>query len=58
MLEMLCAIPEEIGWVIVGAMGMLAFQMLCLLVWQLAIEPLVYLVKDWRAARKERLVKP
>jgi hypothetical protein len=23
MLEVLCAIPEEIGWVIVGAVGML-----------------------------------
>lgn len=27
MLEMLCAIPENIGWVIVGAMGMLTAMM-------------------------------
>lgn len=25
MLEFLCSIPEEIGWVIVGAMGMFTF---------------------------------
>lgn len=54
---MLCAIPEEIGWVLVGAMGMLAFQMLCLLVWQLAIQPLVCSIRYWWAIRKERRAK-
>ena len=28
MLEMICAIPENIGWVIVGAMGMLCVMMM------------------------------
>lgn len=29
MLEFICSIPEHIGWVMVGAVGMLAFIMLC-----------------------------
>lgn len=53
MLEFLCAIPEEIGWVIVGAVGMITFQLLCVLVWQIALEPLVYSIKEWWAIRKE-----
>ena len=28
MMELICAIPENIGWVIVGAMGMLAVVMM------------------------------
>ena len=28
MLEMICAIPENIGWVVVGAVGMLCAVML------------------------------
>ena len=32
MMNLICAIPEEIGWVIVGAVGMLALEMLGLLV--------------------------
>lgn len=53
MLEFLCAIPEEIGWVIVGAVGMITFQLLCVLVWQIALEPLVYSIKKRWAIRKE-----
>jgi hypothetical protein len=53
MLEFLCAIPEEIGWVIVGAVGMITFQLLCVLVWQIALEPLVCSIKKWWAIRKE-----
>lgn len=32
MLEMICAIPEHIGWVLVGAVGCLCVQMFGLLV--------------------------
>ena len=32
LLEMICAIPEHIGWVIVGAVGMLALEMCGLLI--------------------------
>ena len=53
MLEFLCAIPEEIGWVIVGAVGMITFQLLCVLVWQIALEPLVCSIKKRWAIRKE-----
>ena len=28
MLEMICSIPENVGWIIVGAAGMLAMVML------------------------------
>ena len=28
MLEMICSIPENVGWIIVGATGMLAMVML------------------------------
>ena len=53
MLEFLCAIPEEIGWVIVGAVGMITFQLFCVLAWQIALEPLVYSIKEWWTTRKE-----
>ena len=32
MINWICSIPEEIGWVLVGAAGMLALEMLGLLV--------------------------
>ena len=32
MMNWICSIPEEIGWVLVGAVGMLALEMLGLLV--------------------------
>ena len=32
MMNFICSIPEEIGWVIVGAVGMLALEMFGLLV--------------------------
>lgn len=32
MLEFICNIPENIGWVIVGAVGMLALEMCGLLI--------------------------
>jgi hypothetical protein len=47
MLEMLCAIPEEIGWVIVGAMGMVTVQLFCKLMWEVVIEPITYSIKQW-----------
>lgn len=56
MLEFLCAIPEEIGWVIVGAVGMIAVQLFCKLVWEIAIEPLVCSIKEWWKNRQENKV--
>lgn len=53
MLEFLCSIPDEIGWALVGAVAMLTFQMFCLLMWQVAIQPLVCSIKEWWAFRKE-----
>ena len=47
MLEFLCAIPEEIGWVIVGAMGMIAVQLFCKLMWEVVITPIARSVKKW-----------
>lgn len=32
MLELICAIPDHIGWVIVGAVGMLCVEMFGLLI--------------------------
>ena len=32
LMNLICAIPEHIGWVIVGAVGMLALEMLGLLI--------------------------
>jgi hypothetical protein len=32
LMEMICAIPDHIGWVIVGAIGMLCVEMFGLLV--------------------------
>ena len=32
MMNLICAIPENIGWVIVGAVGMLALEMCGLLI--------------------------
>lgn len=43
MLEMICAIPENIGWILVGAVGMLA------------LVTLVGAVKDITTAIKERM---
>lgn len=43
MLEMICAIPENIGWILVGAVGMLA------------LVTLAGVVKDIATAIKERM---
>ena len=32
MMNLICAIPEHIGWIIVGAVGMLALEMCGLLI--------------------------
>lgn len=56
MLEMLCAIPEEIGWVIVGAMGMITLQLFCKLMWEVAISPLVHSIKNWWENRQANKV--
>jgi hypothetical protein len=56
MLEMLCAIPEEIGWVIVGAMGMITVQLFCKLMWEVVIEPIVCSIKKWWKNRQESKV--
>ena len=56
MLEMLCAIPEEIGWVIVGAMGMVTVQLFCKLMWEVVIEPITYSIKKWWKNRQESKV--
>ena len=46
MLEMICAIPDSIGWTLVGATGMLtavvAFNV---------VRTLVQMLKDWREER-------
>ena len=46
MLEMICAIPENIGWVIVGAAGMLTAIM--------AVKVAKVFVEMWRERREEK----
>ena len=33
MLEMICKIPENIGWIMVGAVGMICLMVLSALLW-------------------------
>lgn len=56
MLEMLCAIPEEIGWVIVGAVGMLTVQLFCKLMWEVVVAPIVCSIQEWWENRKANKV--
>jgi hypothetical protein len=56
MLEMLCAIPEEIGWVIVGALGMITLQVFCKLMWEVVIEPIARSIKGWWENRQANKV--
>jgi hypothetical protein len=56
MLEMLCAIPEEIGWVIVGALGMITLQVFCKLMWEVVVAPIVCSIKKWWKNRQESKV--
>lgn len=56
MLEMLCAIPEEIGWVIVGAVGMLTVQMFFKLMNELVFSPIVCSIKKRWENRKANKV--
>ena len=53
---MLCAIPEEIGWVIVGAVGMITFQLFCKLMNELVFSPIICSIKKWWKNRQESKV--
>lgn len=52
MLEMICAIPESIGWTIVGAMSMLAL-FLVVKVGSLLIQSVREHIEVWREEREE-----
>jgi hypothetical protein len=56
MLEMLCAIPEEIGWVIVGALGMITLQVFCKLMWEVVVAPIARSIKGWWENRQANKV--
>lgn len=56
MLEMLCAIPEEIGWVIVGAMGMITLQLFYKLMNELVFFPVYCSIKKWWKNRQDSKV--
>lgn len=54
MLEFLCSIPDEIGWVIVGATGMFTFGFfLQALFIPIVVRPIIDSIKDWWELRKE-----
>lgn len=52
MLEMICAIPESIGWTIVGATSMLAL-VLVVKVGSLLIQSVREHIEVWREEREE-----
>ena len=55
MLEFICSIPEEIGWVIVGATGMftLGFFLQALFI-PMVIYPIIEAVHEWKEKRAEK----
>ena len=48
MLEIINAIPDSVGWALVGATGML-----CVVMWVKVIKILVQMYKDWKEDRNE-----
>ena len=56
MLEFICSIPEEIGWVIVGATGMFTFGFfLQALFIPMVVRPIIEAVHEWKEKRAEKM---
>ena len=56
MLEFICSIPEEIGWVIVGATGMFTFGFfLQALFIPMVVHPIIEAVHEWKEKRAEKM---
>ena len=56
MLELICSIPDEIGWVIVGATGMftLGFFLQALFI-PMVVRPIIEAVHEWKEKRAEKM---